>query len=174
MGAPTWAPIRGKCFVIRQEPAKNMPPPPPFVYTPVLTVEELRETLLFFCQAKKSAFQIAQMRDARRMRESMMGGSFGGTTWSRDPTKSQADILKDTAAKDNADGSGFYVGSGFRSMDKVTGKDVESCTYCGKTRADVVSLRKCTRCYSARYCNHDCQKADWKKHKKGCKAPGPA
>ena len=41
------------------------------------------------------------------------------------------------------------------------------CDACGKT--DVL-LKACARCGKARYCNHACQKAAWKTHKRDCKA----
>ena len=42
---------------------------------------------------------------------------------------------------------------------------VEKCDNCGSA---VGPLRKCARCGKTRYCNHACQKADWKQHKKVC------
>ena len=44
---------------------------------------------------------------------------------------------------------------------------VPSCSNCGKQKAD---LKSCTRCGKASYCDQDCQKANWKAHKKTCKA----
>ncbi|EGG09603.1 uncharacterized protein MELLADRAFT_61078 [Melampsora larici-populina 98AG31] len=37
-----------------------------------------------------------------------------------------------------------------------------------------VELQHCARCKCVFYCNAACQKKDWKRHKKYCKAPGPA
>ena len=42
---------------------------------------------------------------------------------------------------------------------------VEKCDHCSNTKG---SFKKCARCGKARYCNHACQKADWKVHKKTC------
>ncbi|USP79097.1 uncharacterized protein yc1106_06371 [Curvularia clavata] len=44
------------------------------------------------------------------------------------------------------------------------------CSACGKTATDkgVVTLNRCSRCKKTIYCNRDCQKADWKTHKKIC------
>ena len=42
-----------------------------------------------------------------------------------------------------------------------------SCTNCGAREAN---LRSCASCGKARYCDQDCQKANWKAHKKACKA----
>lgn len=39
------------------------------------------------------------------------------------------------------------------------------CANCGSTKAD---LKGCQRCGKVKYCNHACQKVDWKTHKKVC------
>jgi hypothetical protein len=41
-----------------------------------------------------------------------------------------------------------------------------SCDNCGSEKPD---LKVCSRCEKVKYCNHACQKAAWKKHKKVCK-----
>ena len=42
------------------------------------------------------------------------------------------------------------------------------CSHCKKAGSEQAPLKRCTRCRSAWYCNRDCQKADWKTHKKTC------
>jgi splicing suppressor protein 51 len=42
------------------------------------------------------------------------------------------------------------------------------CLKCEKTEAETGPLKQCSKCKSARYCTRDCQKADWKQHKKNC------
>lgn len=37
------------------------------------------------------------------------------------------------------------------------------------TKASPAELRKCVRCQKAYYCSKECQKEDWKRHKKACK-----
>mmetsp|Transcript_5066 Transcript_5066/g.12084 ORF Transcript_5066/g.12084 Transcript_5066/m.12084 type:complete len:485 (+) Transcript_5066:75-1529(+) len=47
------------------------------------------------------------------------------------------------------------------------------CRKCGKSDSSESfqeSLMKCGRCHQAYYCNRECQKADWKDHKKTCVA----
>ncbi|KAL8783008.1 MAG: hypothetical protein Q9195_009513 [Heterodermia aff. obscurata] len=46
---------------------------------------------------------------------------------------------------------------------------VEKCDSCGNTNGP---FKKCARCGKTRYCNHACQKADWKQHKKICEEVG--
>lgn len=42
----------------------------------------------------------------------------------------------------------------------------KGCTYCRKL--DGISVKKCSACGGAYYCSRECQKADWKRHKKDC------
>ena len=44
-------------------------------------------------------------------------------------------------------------------------KGTEKCDSCGNTKGP---FKRCSRCGKARYCNHACQKAGWKEHKKYC------
>ncbi|THW07839.1 hypothetical protein D6D03_02944 [Aureobasidium pullulans] len=41
------------------------------------------------------------------------------------------------------------------------------CGHCGSVKFS--GLKACTRCEKVKYCNHACQKAAWKEHKKVCK-----
>ena len=43
-----------------------------------------------------------------------------------------------------------------------------SCAHCGKQG---VGFQRCSKCKQAWYCGAECQKAGWKKHKKGCEPP---
>ncbi len=45
-----------------------------------------------------------------------------------------------------------------------------TCATC-KQQKPLAELKQCARCKAVEYCSVDCQKADWKKHKKRCKAP---
>jgi splicing suppressor protein 51 len=44
------------------------------------------------------------------------------------------------------------------------------CSTCGKTASEsgVATLNRCAQCKKTAYCNRDCQKEDWKTHKKVC------
>jgi mitochondrial splicing suppressor protein 51 len=39
---------------------------------------------------------------------------------------------------------------------------------CGKASSKDTSLKRCAKCRTIHYCSRDCQKADWKQHKKVC------
>lgn len=43
-----------------------------------------------------------------------------------------------------------------------------SCATCQKTGSSSQPLKKCAKCHETTYCSRDCQKADWKRHKKDC------
>lgn len=44
-----------------------------------------------------------------------------------------------------------------------------TCAVCNKAASDLPSpLKRCARCRITAYCSRDCQKADWKAHKKIC------
>ena len=45
-----------------------------------------------------------------------------------------------------------------------------ACANCKKTAtaANLASLKACAKCKTTQYCGRDCQKADWKTHKKVC------
>jgi len=43
------------------------------------------------------------------------------------------------------------------------------CDACGKVTS--AALQRCSRCHKATYCNRDCQKAHWAKHKLVCHPP---
>ncbi|KAJ7496284.1 hypothetical protein B0H11DRAFT_2000425 [Mycena galericulata] len=45
---------------------------------------------------------------------------------------------------------------------------VYACSICNKTTDDRNTLRRCARCKRVWYCSKECQKADWKTHKKYC------
>ncbi len=50
---------------------------------------------------------------------------------------------------------------------------VESCHFCAKSQAHVATrLKLCTGCRSVRYCSVECQRSDWRAHKKVCAKPG--
>jgi hypothetical protein len=45
------------------------------------------------------------------------------------------------------------------------GPKPDVCRNCGKSG----QLRQCGNCKQVKYCNRNCQKEDWKEHKKNCK-----
>lgn len=47
------------------------------------------------------------------------------------------------------------------------------CQKCNKTQEEHgTPLKLCAKCHNVRYCCRECQKADWKAHKKACSAAG--
>jgi splicing suppressor protein 51 len=49
------------------------------------------------------------------------------------------------------------------------GTPTHSCAACNKTADDSgIKLKRCAKCQTTEYCSRDCQKNDWKAHKKIC------
>ncbi|PNH08395.1 hypothetical protein TSOC_000004 [Tetrabaena socialis] len=66
-------------------------------------------------------------------------------------------------------GAGAYASpAGVRAADKVAGRDARQCGSCGKPNTIACSLKVCTKCRSAWYCDRECQKKDFARHKKEC------
>lgn len=60
------------------------------------------------------------------------------------------------------------------SASSATGATGNQCDGCKKTESKDLSLKKCNRCKSASYCSRECQKSNWKAHKKFCVATAQA
>ena len=46
--------------------------------------------------------------------------------------------------------------------------ELKVCNGCGKQESTLLEFKTCNRCEVAFYCSRQCQKSDWKKHKKIC------
>jgi hypothetical protein len=60
------------------------------------------------------------------------------------------------------------------SMDEsVRATELRICSKCGKTEDEpgMTAFKRCARCKTQYYCSPECQRSDWPKHKKGCRAP---
>ena len=147
-GKPTFAPIRGPAIICKMEPDPNFAPPPPFVYNPVLSVDDIYNTLVFFRDNKKSAHRIALARDAQRLKNQnpMLGMGMGMGMLS----------------------AHYASGAGnFRKASSLA-RDDQQCAHCGKTEAMAGKLMRCP-CYLVKYCSAECQREDRSRHKMACK-----
>lgn len=90
---------------------------------------------------------------------------------SKEKRAQMVELLKEYGANPNA-GSIFGTAAeqaGAFAPSKRVSKEIErKCcnTACGKTSGQ---LSNCSECKRVQYCNQECQKADWKAHKKVCK-----
>lgn len=149
-----WNVIRGLCVVLRAPPPLNFVAGPDgkpvlgprkFEFHPKVTIEEMVETLMFF--KDKNAREVAKMRDVYR--------SFSDLPEHKRPRQ------------------GFKHRSNAK-IGEVQSKDVvdkafEKCAQCATPRAIVYKLYKC-ECQERMYCGRECQRKDWRVHKKTCKA----
>ena len=53
-------------------------------------------------------------------------------------------------------------------LDLLNGTTGRWCDKCGCLETVMTTMKQCSRCRSVLYCSRDCQKADWKAHKKIC------
>ena len=44
------------------------------------------------------------------------------------------------------------------------GADAISCSTCGESQTETLTLLKCQQCKAVQYCDKTCQKKHWKKH----------
>lgn len=147
---PNWT-IRGSALVIRIEPDYNFSPDAKFI--PLISTQEMYDTIVFFRDCKDSPRKIAMKRDSVRML-----GSFA-----MNPPTAAGGMNMNVMNM-----NGFYMGTGLRSLDKVR-KDAEVCDACGKSQALLSEkLKKCQGCKVTSYCSKNCQKKAWKAHKKFC------
>ncbi|KAH7362126.1 MYND finger [Plectosphaerella cucumerina] len=76
----------------------------------------------------------------------------------------------DTGDDDDDDSS---VSSASSASSSTRPPPKERCANCGTTAAEGTqdgALKKCMRCRKAAYCGAECQKEDWKQHRRDCKA----
>ena len=73
------------------------------------------------------------------------------------------ETLESTAAR---------VDSLLQTLERRVGNPLSTCALCHKGALGY-KLYRCSRCKCANYCTQECQKADWKTHKKSCKPLNP-
>lgn len=158
-----WDEIRGPCVILRGEPPTTIDQRTgaterlQYEYKPLIPVRELVDTLLFF--KTRSAKEVALRRDAQRMGYDMFAGG---------PPPGVLPGAMPGAIPGAMPGAIYWGPAGVRAADKILGKDHEACKTCGKTNAIACSLKKCSRCKSVWYCDKECQKKDFPRHKKEC------
>lgn len=78
------------------------------------------------------------------------------------------EILSSAAAR-NLSSSNPDIGSVLVPSSSTLLEGLNECHHCGKDKKeDGKELMKCSRCRIARYCSSECQRGDWKEHKKVC------
>ena len=138
-GNPTWGNIHGSVVIVRLKPAQLSPNA---VHNPHFTLDEIYRTLVFYRDSPVSAHKIAVKRDAARFMKQYQGPP--GTT-------------------------SYYIGPGGNRTATQIHNDTNKCALCGKAQYLVGQLKKCTVCKKTFYCSKQCQKSDWRKHKKICR-----
>ncbi|KAG9230151.1 hypothetical protein BJ875DRAFT_488239 [Amylocarpus encephaloides] len=67
----------------------------------------------------------------------------------------------------NTSGESFQNPTGSEPSSSSS-QPAQKCTACDKPSTEDKPLKPCAKCQSVHYCSRDCQKADFKKHKKVC------
>jgi len=151
-GPPTWGSIRGPAVIIRIEPDYSFSPSMKF--KPNFSLNEIYDTIVFFRDSRVSAHTIAHERDKKRMMGSFMGF----------PDSSDHNFGNWTGSSDF-----IYKGPNDSSFMQGQGSTINMCDNCGKEESTIgEKMKRCARCKKVMYCDRECQKTAWKKHKKTC------
>ncbi|THY37500.1 hypothetical protein D6C98_10702, partial [Aureobasidium pullulans] len=75
--------------------------------------------------------------------------------------------LKDAAAKDRA--VSVSQAPSLHGFPESRNASVRLDGVCDHCKTNKVGLKRCARCENTKYCNHSCQKAAWKAHKRECR-----
>jgi hypothetical protein len=152
-GPPTWGPIRGKVVVMRLRPDWKFSPH--VQYNPMLSLEEMYQTLTFFRDSPTRAQKIAIKRDSVRFQAYV--------------NNNNSSSMRPPGVTGPSSYTHYMGPNGLRTNTQVN-NDQDKCNHCGKMQALVGKLKQCQRCKVTFYCDKECQKKDWKKHKKICKS----
>lgn len=139
-GKPQWGTIHGTAVIVRLEPAQLSPDA---VHNPNFTLDEIYNTLVFYRDNDVSSHKIAAKRDSLR-------------------------FLKSTGNQ-GQNAAGYMSPGGVIRTATQMKSDSDQCAKCGKAQSLVGRLKKCPVCQKTYYCSKQCQKDDWKKHKKDCR-----
>ncbi|KAG2430393.1 hypothetical protein HYH02_013755 [Chlamydomonas schloesseri] len=157
-----WEEIRGSCVVLREMANPALP-------RGRISPRELVDTLQFF--KDRDAQAVAAERDRARS-FGFMPGVLPPVLPVDHPLRAAITRgLQATSASASATSSSrnrTSISSHGHAASQAAQAGVQQCATCGKTDGSTCELKACALCKSAWYCGRDCQKKDFKRHKKEC------
>eukprot|EP00040_Diaphanoeca_grandis_P015157 m.77136 g.77136 ORF g.77136 m.77136 type:complete len:100 (-) comp24981_c0_seq3:542-841(-) len=90
-----------------------------------------------------------------------------GSTSFLPPSATDSEGFDDWLAAEEKKILGMMEQDKVETITKEVEVNVDDCAACGKADAE----SRCSGCRTVKYCNRDCQRSHWKKHKKLCKLP---